>query len=170
VLAGNRGEQAGQVIGRIPVVVVQVSDVAAVRGVAQDRLQRTPEPAGVETAVALRGRVAEVDHRDGDVRRPLVEERLEHAAVTLPTVDADQHLDPAREALGIDRAKRLRDRGPDDGRHHDADLEGGLQIVYHGIGSVAPDRKTGSETVFLTRAGTPAPANVPGPTVASGET
>ena len=42
VLAGDRGEHRREMVGRVPVVVVEIGDLAAVRRIAQNRLERAP--------------------------------------------------------------------------------------------------------------------------------
>ncbi len=67
--SGHGRKHRREVIGRVPVVVIEVGDALAVGRVAQDRLQRAAVVAGVDAAVALRRRVAEIERRDRDVRR-----------------------------------------------------------------------------------------------------
>ena len=114
-------------------VVVEVRDVAAVRRVTQDRLQRPAVVARIETAVALRRRVAQVERRYRDVRRRFPGQGFDDGPVALPAIDADQDLHAAAEGLREHRANGLRERIADDGHHDDADVERGLQAGGHEI-------------------------------------
>ena len=104
--------------------------------------------AGIQAAVALGGRVAEVERRHRDVRRALRRELLDHRAIADPAVDADQHVNAAGKRLVEDGTQCLREGLPD-GRHHDdASVERGLQVAGHeGSGAGGEGRLWGAGAV-----------------------
>ena len=87
----------------LPVVVVEIGHVAAVRGIAQNGLERASE-LGVEATMSLRGRVAGRSASPPHARA-FGEQGFGDGGFAIPTVDSDQNLDarPAKRWPKIDR-------------------------------------------------------------------
>src|SRR5579885_886862 len=119
ILYLDRAEQKGDMRLADPVVVVEVAHVSAVGRVGEDRAQGSAVDGSVDAAVADRGGIAEMQDRDRVLRRPGIENVVDHALRAADGVDADERVDPLDADLmehRVDGAQQGRPagRGNDD--------------------------------------------------------
>ena len=129
VMIFDRGEHRAQVIVGPPIVVVEISDIAAVGEIGQNATQHAAVIGRVQAAVPHRCRIAGIDDIDAAMGGTLGADRFDETDVAVRPVDADQNLDAARRRLPEHRLQRLFHGRADDGRHDHGNVGRPLQIV-----------------------------------------
>jgi hypothetical protein len=94
------------VVFREPVIVVQIRNIATVRGKTQDRSQGPAEVVRMYATVLNRGRVVWIEPRNPNMRGTGREHSINQRWAAQSSVDADEKMDPTGQILhehGSDR-------------------------------------------------------------------
>jgi hypothetical protein len=115
-----------------PVIVVQISNIAAIRGKAQDRSQGPTKVVRMYSAVLNRGREAWIESRNTNMRGTGREHSINQRRTAKSIVNADKKVDPTGQVLHKHRSDRTFDRWTQHGLQYHGDLRLLLAIVERG--------------------------------------